>query len=792
MLRHPRGPAAAMLLLALLAAPAAALAATPSASPSASPASRQVKLEATMVGFPIAVGPADSLSVALDVRNTGDLAAEGLEVALTIFQGVTSRSRLEQTYEGQLGTTLAVDTLPVEGTLRAGETRRIEVAKPLSELAKFRNSTQDRAYPVRVVVRAGRVSSNALNTHMIFFHEPPEKPLGFGLVVPLHSPPVYTDGGRPDLVTNGSLERSIAGGRLSRILDALEAHPDLPVTIAPSGLLLSTLADMADGYRRLTPEGPVDVPREDPRAEAGSRTLARLQALAARPNTRVLATTFSPASLPALYRNNLQELAATQLAEGRNVLLSEPVGLLRSQPLQGWLLPTSGDVDQPTLSQLHRANFNRLILSAQTLSPTDSPFTRALPVRLEGPGSATEGVSGEETIALVTDPGLERQIGRAGALGTIEARQRIAAESATIHLETPGLVRAVVAVAPSDWEAEGSSAAALLEVLDTASWLAPTTPDAITDDLNPPARETVRLASSDTVLDNGPDLPSSEYFAALSNARRAIARYSALAPPSDRIGALSRRLLIAESTDWWSSRSRMAQGLAFAEAIPSTVAAEMRKVLAPAPQTITLTSRTGVIPLSIGSRLGYPVDVVLRLESDKLHFPDGDRIDIANLQAPSQTIQIRAITQASGTFPLNVRLLTPGGTLISDSKLTIRSTAYNVVALSITAAAGAFLVGWWIFGWLRRRILPNSVDEQASPADDEDAGEAIWEPGAEEPLEEVAAHETAVPDGVSNGEQPAAPGPEELPELPAPVPAGAAAESVEQPSPASEHPSEAG
>ncbi|HYN98787.1 MAG TPA: hypothetical protein VEU28_03860, partial [Actinomycetota bacterium] len=310
----PFGVLAVLVAAVLVASPAGAQTPSPTAS-----ASRQAQLKVKLLDFPVSVGPADSLTVGLEVTNSGAVAAGDLEVALTIFQGVTSRSRLRQTYENVLGTTLAVDTIPVEGTVGAGRTRRIEIAKPLSELAKFRNSTQDRAYPVRVVVRSGRTTSNAITTHMIFFHEPPEKPLGLGLIIPLHSPSAYPDGGRPDLVTSNSLERSITGGRISRILDALEANPDLPVTLAPSGLLLSMLQDMADGYPRATSDGVVDVPPEDPRAQTAFATLARLQTLASRPDTRIIATTYSPASLPAFNRFGLQELAATQLSEGRNV-----------------------------------------------------------------------------------------------------------------------------------------------------------------------------------------------------------------------------------------------------------------------------------------------------------------------------------------------------------------------------------------------------------------------------------------------------------------------------------------
>lgn len=755
----------AALTIAVLVLPATALAqsnTTPSPSPSAS-GTRAADLEVKLIGFPVAVGPADSLTVGLEVRNSGNRAAEELEVALTIFQGVTSRSRLEQTYDNRVGTTLAVDTIPVEGTIAPGRTRQIEVAKPLVELGKFRNSTQDRAYPVRVIVRSGRVASNSINTHMIFFSEVPEKPLGVSLVIPLHSPSIYTDGARPDLVSSNTLERSITGGRLTRILDALEANPELPVTLAPSGLLLSMLQDMADGYRRDTSDNddPVEIPPEDPRAQAAFQTLARLQSLATRPNTRIITTTYSPASLPALNRYGLQELAATQLAEGRNALLAEPIGLLRSQPMEGWLLPTFGDLDQPSLTQLHRTNFSRLIISSRSVNPSDDPFTRALPVQLEGgPGSATEGLTGVESFALVADAGLEDEIQRSGELGTIEARQRFVAETATIHLETPGLFRAVVAMAPPDWEAQGDSASGLLEVLASGSWLRPTTPDAIASELEPPESEEVRLASSDQVLENGPDIPPDDYFSALSSARRAIARYSALSPPSNRIGALSRRLLIAESTDWWSGRSSLARGMAFAESIPPSISTEMRKLHAPAPQTITLTSKTGVIPLSVGSGLQYPVDVVLRVDSDKLQFPDGNRITISKLQPPNQTIRVRAITQASGTFPLNVRLFTPEGTLISDSQLTIRSTAYNVVALWITGAAAVFILGWWMVGWLRRRLPAGPGAEEDT--DDADPDDPRAEPAVALELEypePVSDSDESVTEPVAQEERPADPEP---------------------------------
>lgn len=665
------------------------------------------RLEARLASFPIGLAPADALAVSLEVLNPSDSEAEDLEVTLQIYQGVTSVSALQETYRGRLGSPLASDTVRVDGVVEAGGSRLISVSKPLEELSAFRNSTTDRAYPVRIVVRSSEDTALPIDTHMVYYSEAPEKPLGIGLVVPLHSPSIYTDGSEPDLVTSDSLHQSIAGGRLNSILTALERFPDLPVTLAPTGMLLSMLQDLATGYR--TPDE--EVGSDDPRARAAAATLDRLRAIAARPATQVMATSYSPTPLPALTAEGLGELAVTQLREGRNTLLAEPVGLLRSQPLEGWLLPAGGSLDQLSVATVHRADASRVIMSAESLRPVRQTFTRGLPAHLEGGGgSAITGVAGIDTVALIADEGLANAIQPSDDAQALQARQRFAAESATIHLETPGLVRAVVVVAPWDWDPPPELAEGVMETLAGSVWLSPSNPQRIVSELDPPSGENLQLASTETVLDAWPDLPPDSHFEALELAAEAIARYATLSPPALQLGALNRRLLIAQSADLWATTGRLERAEEFAAEIPGAVEDELSKIRGPGPQTITLTSNTGVIPLSIGSGLDYPVNVVLRLDSDKLRFPDGNRVEIQDLRPPNQTIRVRASTEASGTFPIKVQVLTPGGLLISDSVVTVRSTAYNVVALSITGGAALFLVGWWVVGAVRKRTRPPSAD----------------------------------------------------------------------------------
>jgi hypothetical protein len=60
--------------------------------------------------------------------------------------------------------------------------------------------------------------------------------------------------------------------------------------------------------------------------------------------------------------------------------------------------------------------------------------------------------------------------------------------------------------------------------------------------------------------------------------------------------------------------------------------------------------------------------------------------------------------QTTGRFPMTVQILAPEGGLIAQSQMIVRSTAYNRVALVVTAGAVLFLLVWW-----GRRFLPRGA-----------------------------------------------------------------------------------
>lgn len=184
-----------------------------------------------------------------------------------------------------------------------------------------------------------------------------------------------------------------------------------------------------------------------------------------------------------------------------------------------------------------------------------------------------------------------------------------------------------------------------------------------------------------------------DYPDALRSTRRSIDALVATVPetPSLASGAVHRSLASGDRTLSDQDRSTV---LASARFAIRSVTDEI--VMAPE-QIVTLTSRSGKVPLSIENRLQVPAHVRVRLRSAKLDFPDGAEFD--QILAPGTTTRIdaRVTTRASGAFPLEVVVTSPDAVLsVTGARFTVRSTAISGIGLLISLAAGVFLALWWI------------------------------------------------------------------------------------------------
>jgi hypothetical protein len=185
---------------------------------------------------------------------------------------------------------------------------------------------------------------------------------------------------------------------------------------------------------------------------------------------------------------------------------------------------------------------------------------------------------------------------------------------------------------------------------------------------------------------------------AIDRAREDLAQLEAVDAQPELIEQIAGDVLLAESR-YLLGREDLA--LAFVNGARRSVATEFSKIRPPSESlVVTLTSRGGLIPLTIQNEAGYPVRVRIALQSPKLEFLDGASRSVL-LEPPGQHFDFSVRAQTTGRFPVSVEVQTPDGTPIAASTIVVRSTAYNRVALILTIGAALFLAVWW-----GRRFLP--------------------------------------------------------------------------------------
>ncbi len=133
---------------------------------------------------------------------------------------------------------------------------------------------------------------------------------------------------------------------------------------------------------------------------------------------------------------------------------------------------------------------------------------------------------------------------------------------------------------------------------------------------------------------------------------------------------------------------------------------------APRGSTVTLTARKGKIPVTFLNETDKTIRVKVKLESNKLFFPDGAEREI-ELPPRNTTVGFTVESRASGTFPLVLTVTTVDDELVIQStRVRVRSTFVSGVGVFLTVGAALFLAVWWLTHFLRRRRRP--ADEPAA------------------------------------------------------------------------------
>lgn len=593
--------------------------------------------------------PDQPVSLELAIQSN---APDDLEVAVSLFRKVPNRTEFATTVEGRTPGRPVEEVAPVALVDLAvdAEGDRTFTFVPVSPGVRAAG-----VYPLRIDLRP-RTGANkpvaTLVTHLV--HVPTTLEGGeleVGVVLPIHAPPAVQPDGR-SAIDDARAEQ------LAEMATSIEANLPPAISLAPTPETIDALGDS---------------PREQDRA-----TLSRLtRGLGER---QLLGGPFVPTNLTSVLQAGLDEESAGQLTRGTEILRSafgrEPTTAIRL-------------VDERLTAEAleflqNEQQVQRLVVPESLLEPVTRRTTLTNSFQLEGRRGSLP--------AVAADAGLAAHFAEND---DVLGAQHLLADLAVLYNDDPAVAkRGVVATPPRNWEPSAAFVTTLLAGLETSPILEDVTLDQLFERVAPattgtgsrvaPLLRKIGPPPPGTAI--APSLPA----ATIGQARRRVDAFaSAVDAANPVLDRLDRTLLASQSADL-----RARDRIRYLEGVDEQVDDEIARIAMPQNRSITLTAREGEIPVTITSTLDYPLRAVLRVASDTLEFPDGDsqQLDLVRRNTTSQfTVQ----AQSSGSFPLRVRLESPEGLVLAESRFTVRSTAISGVGTALSIGAGLFLLVWW-------------------------------------------------------------------------------------------------
>lgn len=537
-------------------------------------------------------------------------------------------------------------------------------------------------YPVVLTAQGPSGDSRArLVTQLIRLPDPETTtpPLAIGLVLEQHATPSIALDGSP------YLDKPISD-RLLDTLRIIARFPGIALTTVPSA---STLVA----------------------AEAAGATADTFAALRPNPTRQMVASSYAPIALDAWQSSGLTDEIGEQFDAGRSTL-TRIVGT-RPDPSIAVLDPT---INAEGLDLLHADGATSVIVPSDRLLPAIDPATTAAPTR----GFDLRGASGQRLRALASDPAITAAL--AEERDPRAAAQRALAELSLIATATriPAQGLAVIVPSSASPDTVGALLAGLMYRDGTSAGGAgaPLLSPVLLDDLF--AITDVATSYGDggvaapTVRNLRSDPPSSlgDYPESLRTTKRSITGLLSMVPESPGLatGAVHRALTSGDRFLTDEARGAVLASTGFA------VVAVTDEIVMTPEQIVTLTSRSGKVPLNIENRLQVPARVHVSLRSAKLDFPDGAEFDQVLAPGTTTRIDARVTTRASGAFPLEV-IVTSADTVtpVTRARFTVRSTAISGIGLILSIGAGLFLLLWWLRHYRTARRASRLMESEQSP-----------------------------------------------------------------------------
>jgi len=603
---------------------------------------------------------------------------EDASVSVTVGQSITSRRQFDTSVQGgPITSVLGQTSIPLADVPEDGSGRRL-LTVGLQDPTRARdplrlNLTRSGVYPLDVELRDADDQTVAMFRTMLVVAAAGgattvAEPLSVAWVWPMSAPPSFLPSGEPDRDVLASLR---ATGRLGEMAIALDSVDDVPVTLAPTAETVEAWSEHG---------------RTDPTIESTFDALRR-----ATSGRRVLDGSYVPVDLAALLERGMTEAVDDTLTRGAQVLT----------PTLGVATDSRTRVVRPAsaaaVTRLQADGVDRVVVPTDALVGPETRFTLAQPVTLTLPGT-----TGSVT-ALPADPGLQAIL--AAGVPAAQRVQLLLAGLAVIALEQPSVPRVATIVNPDGFDPPVELYEDLLRALRDNPFVRPVTVAEAFDTIGvEPAAPTVTgTPTTERELAAPATAPPAVNAAEYRNQRARLNSFGALTRPGDPAVADADRSLLASVATGWPADIGLVRARAHLGVVDRVIGDLVSQIEVPDPRTITLTSRSGEIPLTFRNETGFPIRLRAALASEKLFFPEGTVLEL-ELPPKSTTVRVAVEARTSGTFPLDLEVTSTDGVLaISQRRLEVRSTFVSTVGVVLMASAVAFLAIWWGLDLRRRR-----------------------------------------------------------------------------------------
>lgn len=580
------------------------------------------------------------------VRVTGE--AGGLTIRARLHQAVTTRSEL----------LAGLRTGPVTPMMTEWE---IELGRPgpggrdvLLVIPDPGPGFGSGVHPLEVeLLTGGGTAIDVLRTYVLMIPDDPARvePMPVGIVVDLAVPVAHSPDAGARIDPDG-LERALA------IAEAMARQPEMPVTVAADPEIFDALSRTGE-----------------------TAALASMQAAAAGRET--LLTPWTELDV------------AGWLAAGRADVVLD--GFARARTA----LEAAG-IEAGTIS---RIGSDRVAGTAAWLAAnvgaTGFVIDSALP---EPPGAGpggprfVAGPEGSRLPAVEADPALAALLASSGGNGQDRIKLSVYLFLAELwRMALVGEAGPVVVLSPS---LSGPAVEAVLGALagDESGLLQPATAGALFETLSPARPVSPDETSPDGTADAGLALAAGPR----AEAERHLSAYESLIAPNFAAASSLRDLLAASANRNLSADERT--GLL--EAVKRQAEAGMRGIGLLDRGGVTITGRSGDLPLTLVNGQSLPVTVALEFSSENFVFPEGRR-QLAVLEPGRNEVLIPIETRSGGGSTVEVAVAAPeGGVVLDRTTARVRSAGQAGRGLAILAAAAAGLVAWWIRTARRRGRAP--------------------------------------------------------------------------------------